>query len=62
MGSMAKRKGLAERRQHKRFQVHGSAFAVLRPRSDILGQVIDIVGEIVDISPVSYTHLTLPTN
>ena len=50
MGSMAKRKGLAERRQHKRFQVHGSAFAVLRPRSDILGQVIDIVGEIVDIS------------
>lgn len=50
MGSMAKRKGLAERRQHKRFQVHDGAFAVLRPRSDILGQVIDIVGQIGDIS------------
>jgi hypothetical protein len=50
MGSIAKSKGLAERRQHKRFQVHDGAFAVLRPRSDILGQVIDIVGEIVDIS------------
>jgi hypothetical protein len=47
---MAKRKGVAERRHHKRFQVHGGAFAVLRPRSGILGQVIDIVGEIVDIS------------
>ncbi len=50
MGNMTKRKGVAERRQHKRFQVHDGAFAVLRPRSDILGQVIDIVGEIVDVS------------
>ena len=50
MGSMAKGRGLAERRQHERFKVHGGAFAVLRPRSEILGQVIDIVGEIVDIS------------
>ena len=50
MGNMTKRKGVAERRQHKRFQVHDGAFAVLRPRSDILGQVIDIVGQIVDVS------------
>ena len=50
MGNMTKRKGFAERRQHKRFQVHDGAFAVLRPRSDIWGQVIDIVGEIGDIS------------
>ena len=50
MGRMTKRKGVAERRQHKRFQVHDGAFAVLRPRSDILGQVIDIVGQIVDVS------------
>lgn len=50
MGSMAKRKGFADRRQHRRFQVHDGAFAVLRPRSDIWGQVIDIVGQIVDIS------------
>jgi hypothetical protein len=50
MGNMTNRQGSAERRQHKRFQVHDGAFAVLRPRSDILGQVIDIVGQIVDIS------------
>jgi hypothetical protein len=50
MGNMTKRKGVAERRQHKRFQVHDGAFAVLRPRSDIWGQVIDIVGQIADIS------------
>jgi hypothetical protein len=50
MGSMTKRKGFADRRQHKRFQVYDGAFAVLRPRSDIWGQVIDIVGQIVDIS------------
>jgi hypothetical protein len=50
MGSMTKRKGFDDRRQHKRFQVHDGAFAVLRPRSDIWGQVIDIVGQIVDIS------------
>lgn len=49
MGSMAKSKGLAERRRRERFKVRGGAFAVLRPRSEILGQVIDIVGEIVDI-------------
>ncbi len=51
MGSMTKRERFADRRQHKRFQVHDGAFAVLRPRSDIWGQVIDIVGQIVDISP-----------
>ena len=50
MDSMTKRKGFADRRQHKRFQVHGGAFAVLRPRSDIWGQVIDIVGQVADIS------------
>jgi hypothetical protein len=50
MGSMINREGFADRRQHKRFQVHDGAFAVLRPRSDILGQVIDIVGQITDIS------------
>jgi hypothetical protein len=50
MADMTKRKVVAERRQHKRFQVHDGAFAVLRPRSDIWGQVIDIVGEIGDVS------------
>ncbi len=50
MGRMTKRGGFAERRQHKRFRVHDGVFAVLRPRSDILGQVIDIVGQIVDVS------------
>ncbi len=50
MGSMTKREGFTERRQYKRFRVHDGAFAVLRPRSDILGQVIDIVGQIVDVS------------
>jgi hypothetical protein len=50
MGGMTKKKGFADRRQHKRFQVHDGTFAVLRPRSDILGQVIDIVGQVVDIS------------
>jgi hypothetical protein len=50
MGNITRKKGVVERRQHKRFQVHDGAFAVLRPRSDILGQVIDIVGQIVDIS------------
>ncbi len=47
---MTKRGGFAERRQHRRFRVHDGVFAVLRPRSDILGQVIDIVGQIVDVS------------
>ena len=50
MGNITRKKGVVERRQHKRFQVHDGAFAVLRPRSDILGQVTDIVGQIVDIS------------
>ncbi len=50
MGNITGNKGFAERRQHKRFLVNDNAFAVLRPRSDILGQVIDIVGQIVDIS------------
>jgi hypothetical protein len=50
MGSITKRKGFANRRQHKRFQVHDGTFAVLRPRSHILGQVIDIVGHVLDIS------------
>ena len=50
MGRMTETGGFAERRQHKRFRVHEGAFAILRPRYDILGQVIDIVGQIVNVS------------
>ena len=50
MRRMTNREGFAERRQHERFRVHDGAFVVLRPQSDILGQVIDIVGQIVDVS------------
>jgi len=37
-----KRKELAERRRHKRFQAQEGAFAVVRPESTKLGQIIDI--------------------
>ena len=40
-----KRKRLAERRKRKRFQVHVGAFAVIRPESTKLGQIIDISHE-----------------
>jgi len=41
---------LVDRRQHERFRVRDAAFVVLRPRSPILGQDVDIVGRIMDIS------------
>jgi hypothetical protein len=50
MDNVNKRKELVERRQHERFQVRDGAFVVLRPRSAILGQDVDIVGKIMDIS------------
>jgi hypothetical protein len=50
MDNVNKRKELVDRRQHERFQVHDGAFVVLRPRSPILGQDVDIVGQIMDIS------------
>jgi len=50
MDNVNKRKEHVERRQHERFQVRDGAFVVLRPRSSILGQDIDIVGKIIDIS------------
>ena len=50
MDNVNKRKELVDRRQHERFQVRDGAFVVLRPRSAILGQDIDIVGKIIDIS------------
>ena len=37
-----KRRELAERRRHKRFQAQEGAFAVVRPESTKLGQIIDI--------------------
>jgi hypothetical protein len=39
---MTSRKEPVERRKHERFRVQGDAFAVLGPRSDILGNIIDI--------------------
>jgi len=50
MDNVNKRKELVDRRQHERFQVRDGAFVVLRPRSPILGQDVDIVGKIIDIS------------
>ena len=50
MDNVNKRKELVDRRQHERFQVHDGAFVVLRPPAPILGQDIDIVGQIMDIS------------
>ncbi len=50
MDKTNKRKQLIDRREHGRFQVHDGAFVVLRPRSPILGQDIDIVGQVMDIS------------
>ena len=50
MDNVNNRNELVDRRQHERFQVREGAFVVLRPRSPVLGQDIDIVGQIVDIS------------
>jgi hypothetical protein len=47
---MTVRKEPVERRKHKRFQACQGACAVLRPHSNILGQNIDILGQIIDIS------------
>lgn len=50
MDNVNKKKELVDRRQHERFQVHDGAFVVLRPPAPILGQDIDIVGQIIAIS------------
>ena len=50
MDNVNRSKGRVDRRQHERFQVRDGAFVVLRPRFPILGQDIDIVGRIMDIS------------
>ena len=39
---MINRKGLKERRKHKRFQVPTGAFVALGPHGKILGKVVDI--------------------
>jgi hypothetical protein len=44
------KKKSADRREHERFLVRDGAFVVLRPPAPILGQDIDIVGRIIDIS------------
>jgi hypothetical protein len=46
---MGVRKEQVERRKHMRFQASCGAFAVLRPQSSMLGQNIDILGQIIDI-------------
>ncbi len=50
MDNVNKKEELVDRRQHERFQVHDGAVVVLRPPAPILGQDIDIVGQIIDIS------------